>query len=77
VPDFVLVSAGYDCLAGDPLGGLLLEPTDLYAMTRELVARCESVAGGRLAVVLEGGYEPARTGKAVVGTLRALCGLPE
>jgi acetoin utilization deacetylase AcuC-like enzyme len=76
-PDFVLVSAGYDCLAGDPLGGLLLEPADVHAMTRELVARCQAGAGGRLAVVLEGGYEPARTGRAVVATLRALCDLPE
>jgi hypothetical protein len=36
-PDFVLVSAGFDVMAGDPLGGLLLEPEDLHAMTRFLV----------------------------------------
>ncbi len=76
-PEFVLVSAGFDCLAGDPLGGLLLEPADLHAMTTELMARCRSVAGGQLTLVLEGGYDPARTGAGVVATLRALCGLPE
>ncbi|MGD8277209.1 MAG: histone deacetylase [Gemmatimonadota bacterium] len=76
-PTFVLVSAGYDCLAGDPLGGLLLEPPDLHRMTVELMTRCESAASGRLAIVLEGGYEPARTGAGVVATLRALCALPE
>ena len=44
-PDFVLVSAGFDCMAGDPLGGFPLEPEDLFAMTRRIrphveVSRC-------------------------------------
>lgn len=75
-PDFVLISAGYDCLAGDPFGGLLLEPEDLHAMTRGVLQRARSDVEGRLAVVLEGGYDPARTGAGVVATLRALCDLP-
>jgi acetoin utilization deacetylase AcuC-like enzyme len=75
-PDFVLVSAGFDCLAGDPLGGLLLEPADLHALTRALVQRAESACGGRVAVVLEGGYVPARVGEGARAVLRALGGLP-
>jgi acetoin utilization deacetylase AcuC-like enzyme len=76
-PHFVLVSAGFDCLAGDPLGGLLLEPEDLHGMTTELMAHCrDGAAGGRLALALEGGYHPARTGQAVVQVFRALAGLP-
>jgi acetoin utilization deacetylase AcuC-like enzyme len=74
-PDVVLVSAGYDCLAGDPLGGLLLEPSDLHAMTRCVVERAATVAGGRVAAVLEGGYAPDRLGRGVVATIHALCGL--
>jgi acetoin utilization deacetylase AcuC-like enzyme len=54
-----------------------MEPADLYRLTAELMARCEAGAEGRLAVVLEGGYEPARTGAGVVATLHALCALPE
>jgi acetoin utilization deacetylase AcuC-like enzyme len=75
-PDLVLVSAGFDVLAGDPLGGLLLEPEDLHAMTRELVERTQPSARGRVAAVLEGGYVPARVGRGAVDVLRALAGLP-
>jgi acetoin utilization deacetylase AcuC-like enzyme len=76
VPDFVLVSAGFDCLAGDPLGGLLLEPEDLHGITAELLERTRSSAGGRLVAVLEGGYVPSRNGLGAVDVLRALAGLP-
>src|SRR5439155_13503841 len=40
-PDLLLVSAGFDSLAGDPLGGFTLEPDDLASWTgafRERVA---------------------------------------
>jgi acetoin utilization deacetylase AcuC-like enzyme len=73
-PDFVLVSAGFDCLAGDPLGQLLLEPGDLHAITKHLM---ESVPGDTGIVhALEGGYNPPRVGAGVVDVVRALAGLP-
>lgn len=73
-PDFVLVSAGFDCLAGDPLGQLLLEPEDLHAITTHLM---EAVPGGTGIVhSLEGGYNPPRVGAGVVNVVRALAGLP-
>ncbi len=75
-PDLVLVSAGFDCLAEDPLGGLLLEPEDLHAITAELVDRTRPSAGGRIVAVLEGGYVPERVGLGAVNVLRALAGLP-
>ena len=75
VPDLVLVSAGFDCLAGDPLGGLMLEPHDLHAMTRMLVDGA-GVAEGRVVVVLEGGYVPHRAGDGAAQVVRALAGLP-
>ena len=74
-PDFVLVSSGFDCLAGDPLGGLLLEPEDLHAMTRSLRARAEAACGGRVVALLEGGYDPERTGHGAVAVIRALAGV--
>jgi acetoin utilization deacetylase AcuC-like enzyme len=74
-PELVLVSAGYDVLAGDPLGGLLLEPADLHAMTRTVVGHAATTAGGRVVLVLEGGYVPPRVGLAVRASMRALCGL--
>lgn len=71
-PDLVLVSAGYDCLTGDPLGGLMLEPEDIHEMTREVVDHAGKSAEGRVVAALEGGYVPARAGAGVVATLRAL-----
>jgi acetoin utilization deacetylase AcuC-like enzyme len=72
-PELVLVSAGFDCLAGDPLGGLLLEPADLHAMTCTILTHAERSASPVVAV-LEGGYAPARLGAGVAATLRALAG---
>lgn len=75
VPDFVLVSAGFDALAGDPLGGLLLEPVDAHWLTRTLMEWAEPWCGGRVVASLEGGYDPARTALAANECLRALAGL--
>jgi acetoin utilization deacetylase AcuC-like enzyme len=76
-PDFVLVSSGFDCLADDPLGGFLLEPEDLYQMAREVVELADTQCGGKVAAVLEGGYEPSRVGVASLSVIRALAGLPD
>ncbi len=74
-PDFVLVSAGFDVMAGDPLGGMLLEPEDLHMMTRRLMDTVALGCGGRVVALLEGGYDPPRVGKGAVAVIRALAGL--
>jgi acetoin utilization deacetylase AcuC-like enzyme len=74
-PDFVLVSSGFDCMAGDPLGDLCLEPADLHWMTGRVMALAERACSGRLVVLLEGGYAPPRLGAGVVAVMRALAGL--
>lgn len=71
-PDLVLISAGFDCLAGDPLGGFTLEPEHLAALTRELVGRAESWCAGRVVSALEGGYDPERLAAGVIAHLEAL-----
>ncbi len=76
VPDFVLVSAGFDGLAADPLGGFLLEPADYHALTGRVLAWAEEACEGRVVAVLEGGYDPPSTAQAALATLRALAGLP-
>jgi acetoin utilization deacetylase AcuC-like enzyme len=73
-PDLVLVSAGFDSLAGDPLGGFTLEMDDVDRLTREMVSRAEQWCGGRLVSSLEGGYDPDRLGEACVVHMRALLG---
>ncbi|HEU4384741.1 MAG TPA: histone deacetylase [Anaeromyxobacteraceae bacterium] len=75
-PDLVLVSAGFDCLAGDPLGGFGLEPGDLHRLTADLLERTRQTARGRVAAMLEGGYVGERIGQGLVNLLRAFAGLP-
>ena len=72
VPDLILVSAGFDSLNGDPLGGFTLELDDVDTLTRQLVTRATSWCSGRLVSALEGGYAPDRLGAACVTHLRAL-----
>ncbi|HUX32765.1 MAG TPA: histone deacetylase [Gemmatimonadaceae bacterium] len=71
-PDLVLISAGFDSLAGDPLGGFTLELEHVTALTRAMVERAEGWCGGRVVSALEGGYAPDRVGAACVAHLRAL-----
>jgi acetoin utilization deacetylase AcuC-like enzyme len=52
-PDLVLVSAGFDALAGDPLGGFTLAPEDMAHWTTALRERVGPVP---VVGVLEGGY---------------------
>jgi acetoin utilization deacetylase AcuC-like enzyme len=72
VPDLILVSAGFDSMAGDPLGGFTLELDDFEQLTRSLVARAESWCGGRVVSALEGGYEPDQVAEAALRHLSAL-----
>jgi len=68
-PDLVLVSAGFDSLAGDPLGGFTLEPDDIAALTTALRQR----AGNAPVVgVLEGGYRLDLLAAGAAAHVRAL-----
>jgi acetoin utilization deacetylase AcuC-like enzyme len=71
-PDLLIISAGFDSLAGDPLGGFTLELDDVERLTREMVDRADQWCGGRIVSSLEGGYAPDRLGAACVRHLKAL-----
>jgi acetoin utilization deacetylase AcuC-like enzyme len=72
VPDLVLISAGFDSMAGDPLGGFTLEYDHFELLTRFLVERAEQWCEGRVVSSLEGGYAPERLGTVCVRHLAAL-----
>ena len=55
-PDLVLISAGFDSRAGDPLGGFRLADEDFADLTLLALQVARSHAAGRLVSVLEGGY---------------------
>jgi len=71
-PEFILASVGFDIAAGDPLGRMEVSPAGFGRLTASLVAMAERTAGGRLALVLEGGYDLAALREGVRETLRAL-----
>jgi acetoin utilization deacetylase AcuC-like enzyme len=73
-PDWVLVSCGFDAHRADPLGELELSSGDFAELAR--VVREFAPLPGRLALFLEGGYNPASLESSVEATLGALLGLP-
>jgi len=52
----VMISAGFDSRAGDPLGRFTLTDQDFAELTGIAVGIARQHAGGRLVSVLEGGY---------------------
>jgi acetoin utilization deacetylase AcuC-like enzyme len=55
-PELVLVSAGFDAHALDPVGSLGLQSEDFAVLTTDVLAIARAHAGGRLVACLEGGY---------------------
>ncbi len=56
-PDWVLVSAGFDAHAADPLGGMALSAAGFAALTDRVTAIAARHCGGRCISYLEGGYD--------------------
>jgi acetoin utilization deacetylase AcuC-like enzyme len=73
-PDWVLVSCGFDAHQADPLGQLDLSGGDFAELAR--VVREFAPGPGRLALFLEGGYNPLSLASSVEATLAALLGVP-
>ncbi|OGD22846.1 MAG: histone deacetylase, partial [Candidatus Aminicenantes bacterium RBG_16_63_16] len=55
-PEFILVSAGFDIFAGDPLGGMELSVAGFGVLAAELQELARSLSARRILYVLEGGY---------------------
>lgn len=75
-PGILIVSAGYDGHHHDPLAGHELTTDAYYEMTCRLREVAEEVCGGKLVVVLEGGYDYRSLAHAVENTALALMGRP-
>jgi len=71
-PDFVLISAGFDAHADDPLAGLNLATADYGWVTAELCAVAAKSAQGRVVSALEGGYDLAALAASAAAHVRAL-----
>jgi acetoin utilization deacetylase AcuC-like enzyme len=73
-PQIVLISAGFDAHANDPLGGMLLTGRGFANLARRVVGVAEHHADGRVVAFLEGGYDPPALAASVVATLAELDG---
>ncbi|XP_034109218.1 histone deacetylase 6 isoform X2 [Drosophila albomicans] len=71
-PQLVLVSAGFDAAIGDPLGGCKVTPEGYGLFTHWLSA----LAGGRVLVCLEGGYNVNSIAYAMTMCTKTLLGDP-
>jgi acetoin utilization deacetylase AcuC-like enzyme len=73
-PQLILVSAGYDAHWDDPLGPLSLSINGYAALTQRLVALADELCGGKIVLVLEGGYSLPALAGGVLASLRVLLG---
>jgi acetoin utilization deacetylase AcuC-like enzyme len=71
-PDLVMISAGFDAHAQDPLGHLLLADSDYAAITRQLNDVARNSCHGRMVSCLEGGYNLKTLGGTVQTHVRAM-----
>ncbi|MEO1265004.1 MAG: histone deacetylase family protein, partial [Pseudomonadota bacterium] len=73
-PDLILISAGFDAHAADPLANLRLQEPDFAWATGELMAIAARTSNGRVVSMLEGGYDLEALGKSVGVHVETLMG---
>ncbi len=71
-PDLIVVSAGFDAHASDPLAQLRVREADFAWLTERLCALADLHCGGRLVSLLEGGYDLEALALSTAAHVRAL-----
>ncbi len=71
-PGLVIISAGFDAHARDPLAQLRLREADFGWLTEQLCAVAERFCGGRVVSLLEGGYDLEALALSAAAHVRAL-----
>jgi acetoin utilization deacetylase AcuC-like enzyme len=67
-PELLLLSAGFDALQDDPLGGMRLSTAGFARLTADVCAVADECCEGRVVAITEGGYDLG----GLAGCLRAL-----
>ena len=73
-PEVVLVSAGFDPHRADPLGGMDVTERGFAAMCSAAKALASEVCGGKLVLLLEGGYDLDGLSQSVHACVEVLAG---
>ncbi|KAK6460592.1 histone deacetylase HDA1 [Scheffersomyces coipomensis] len=71
-PDLTIISSGFDAADGDIIGACHVTPAGYGTMTHML----KGIGRGKLAVILEGGYNLESTSKSALGVAKVLVGEP-
>ena len=71
-PEWILVSAGFDPHRRDPLGGMEVTEAGFTGMARLLLELADQYTGGKIAFLLEGGYDLTALRKSVAAVLEAM-----
>ncbi|MEM9341857.1 MAG: histone deacetylase family protein [Pseudomonadota bacterium] len=71
-PEMILISAGFDAHANDPLANLMWTEDDFTWVTRAICDLADDVAGGRVVSTLEGGYDLDALGASAAAHVRVL-----
>jgi len=74
-PELIIISAGFDAHASDPLAQLRLKTADFGWITRRLLEQAAVSANDRVVSILEGGYDLPSLGASVREHVRALMGV--
>jgi acetoin utilization deacetylase AcuC-like enzyme len=76
-PELVIVSAGFDAHARDPLGGMRVSERGYAAMTSAMAELARGSCGGKLVLLLEGGYDLRALPASVRASLEVMTGRNE
>lgn len=71
-PELIVLSAGFDAHADDPLAGLMWEEADYVWLTRAICDLADLCCAGRVVSCLEGGYDLAALGRSVAAHVTEL-----
>jgi len=73
-PDLLIISAGFDAHARDPLAQINLTEEDFAWATHKLIDATQASARGRVVSLLEGGYDLQALARSAVAHVAALMG---
>ena len=74
-PELIIVSAGFDAHAEDPLANLQLVDADFVWITQKIKDIADRHCDGRIVSMLEGGYALPALARSAAGHVRVLMGL--
>jgi len=73
-PQLLLISAGFDAHADDPLGGMRVSSAQFGRLTAMLASLADECCGGRVVAISEGGYDLVALRESATAAARVLAG---